>query len=233
MLPEIDLNRIIVMVFPLIFAVSLHEAAHGFAALRMGDDTAARAGRVTLNPIRHLDLFGSFILPLLLGVLGAPFVLGYAKPVPVNPARFTHWKKGTLWVSSAGILANLTLLALSGLCFRLLFAAAQGLEPMGSTAMFLTVDLLLILAYSVLINALLAVFNMLPIPPLDGSRILQVFLPPALQKRFASLDRLGIILVLLLLALKADWLFGFIWFIITPLVALALGNGGLAFIAGG
>ncbi len=232
MLPDININRIIVMVVPLLFAVSFHEAAHGYAALKMGDDTAARAGRVSLNPIRHLDPFGSFILPLLLAVFGAPFVFGYARPVPVNFARLTNWKKGTLWVASAGILANLVFLAISGICFRLLFAAAQASMPMDSIALFLITDLLLILGYSVLINALLAVFNLLPVPPLDGSRILFVFLPLRLQKRFASLERFGIILVLLLLMVKADWLFTLIWFVITPLVYLALGNRGLAFIAG-
>ena len=233
MLPEIDINRIIVMVIPLLFAVSAHEAAHGLAALKMGDDTAARAGRVSLNPIRHLDPFGSFILPLMLGVFGAPFVFGYARPVPVNFARLTNWKKGTLWVSAAGILANFVLLTFSGICFRILLYVVQMLLPLGPATMFLMTDLLLILGYSVLINALLAVFNLLPVPPLDGSKILLVFLPPRMRKRFASLERFGIILVLLLLMIKADWLFTAIWYVITPLVYLALGNTGLAFIAGG
>ena len=233
MLPEININRIIVMVVPLLFAVSVHEAAHGLAALKMGDDTAARAGRVSLNPIRHLDPFGSFILPLMLGLFGAPFVFGYARPVPVNFARLTNWKKGTLWVASAGILANLVFLGISGVCFRLVLTVAQMLPAMGPTAAFLVTDLLLILGYSVLINALLAVFNLMPVPPLDGSKILLVFLPPGMRKRFASLERFGIILVLLLLMIKADWLFTFIWYVITPLVHLALGNTGLAFIAGG
>jgi Zn-dependent protease len=232
MLPDFDINRIFVMVTPLLFAVSLHEAAHGYAALKMGDDTAARAGRVTLNPIRHMDPVGSFILPLLLAVFNAPFVFGYARPVPVNFARLTNWKKGTLWVASAGILANLAFLAVSGACFRLSLAAAQALMPMGPTALFLMTDLLLILGYCVLINALLAVFNLLPIPPLDGSKILLVFLPPRMQKRFASLERFGIMLLLLLLMIKADWLFDFIWMVITPLIHLALGTGGLNFIAG-
>jgi Zn-dependent protease len=233
MLPEININRIIVMVVPLLFAVSVHEAAHGFAALKMGDDTAARAGRVSLNPLRHLDPFGSFILPLLLGLFGAPFVFGYAKPVPVNFARLRDWKKGTLWVSLAGVLANLILLTISGILFRVTLFAAQAMMPMGSAAMFLTTDLLMILFYSVIINGLLAIFNLIPVPPLDGSKILLVFLPPRMRKRFASLERFGIILVLLLLMIKADWLFTFIWYVITPVIYLALGNSGLAFIAGG
>jgi Zn-dependent protease len=233
MLPEIDINRIVVMVVPLLFAVSAHEAAHGFAALKMGDDTAARAGRVTINPIRHLDPIGSFLLPLMLGVFGAPFVFGYARPVPVNFARLKNWKKGTLWVSAAGVMANLALLIISGIFFRITLFAAQALMPMGPTAMFLMTDLLLICAYSVIINGLLAIFNLIPIPPLDGSKILLVFLPPHMRKRFASLDRFGIILVLILLMVKADWLFTFIWYLITPLIYIALGSTGLAFITGG
>ncbi len=230
MLPDIDLNRIIVMVVPLLFAVSVHEAAHGFAALKMGDDTAARAGRVTLNPIRHLDPFGSFVLPLMLAVFGAPFVIGYARPVPVNFARLTDWKKGTLWVSSAGVLSNLILLVVSGICFRLLLVAAQALMPMGPVLAFIMTDILLIFGFSVILNAVLGVFNLLPVPPLDGSKILMVFLPPNLRKRFASLERLGIILVILLLFIKADWIFKFIWMVIAPIVDLALGGRGLAFI---
>src|SRR6056297_1602918 len=122
MFSSIDINRIIVMVLPLFFAVSIHEAAHGLAAYKMGDDTAARAGRITLNPVRHVDVFGSILLPLLLVFSGAPFIIGYAKPVPVNFARLTNWRKGTIWVSVAGILANLACLAVSGILFRLLFS---------------------------------------------------------------------------------------------------------------
>lgn len=229
MFPEIDINRIIVMVIPLLFAVSFHEAAHGLAALKMGDDTAARAGRVSLNPIRHLDPFGSVVLPLMLGLFGAPFVFGYARPVPVNFARLKDWKKGTLWVSSAGVLTNLALLAISGICFRFLLAAMQVLTPTGTITTYLMTDLMLICAYSVVINGLLAIFNLIPIPPLDGSKILLVFLPPHMRKRFASLDRFGIILVILLLVFKKDWLFAFIWFVMEPLIRAALGTSGLIF----
>ncbi|MFP4444760.1 MAG: site-2 protease family protein [Desulfosudaceae bacterium] len=231
MLEQIDINRIVVMLLPLLFAVSLHETAHGFAALKMGDDTAARAGRLTLNPIRHLDPIGSVVLPLLLAVSGAPFIIGYAKPVPVNFARLTDWKKGTIWVSVAGVLANLGCLAVSGILFRLLYQLVGDYEFTSSLAYFITRDLLLILGFSVLINAILAVFNMIPIPPLDGSKIVLVFLPPRLRKQFASIERVGIILILLLLIVKADWLFTIIWFLIMPLLYLALGEQGLAFIA--
>ena len=151
-------------------------------------------------------------------------MFGFAKPVPVNAAKLTNWEKGTLLVSSAGVLANLAVMAVSGILYRILLIAEHALMPMGPMAEFLITDLLQILAYSVLINALLAVFNLIPIPPLDGSNILLVFLPPKLRKRFASMGRFGIILVILLLMIKADWFFSLIWLVITPLVRLALGT---------
>ncbi len=232
MFSSIDINRIIVMVLPLFFAVSIHEAAHGLAAYKMGDDTAARAGRITLNPVRHVDVFGSILLPLLLVFSGAPFIIGYAKPVPVNFARLTNWRKGTIWVSVAGILANLACLAVSGILFRLLFSVGAEWTTGSSVTDVLMTDILLILGFSVFINAVLAVFNMLPIPPLDGSKVLFVFLPPAVRKRLASVERWGIILILILLVVKAEWLFRIIWFFILPLVLAALGNEGLGFVAG-
>ncbi|MDY6823111.1 MAG: site-2 protease family protein [Thermodesulfobacteriota bacterium] len=225
----IDINKIIVMVAPLLLAVSAHEAAHGLAAYRMGDDTAARAGRITLNPIRHLDPFGSVLLPLLLAISGAPFIIGYAKPVPVNFARLTNWKKGTVVVSAAGICANLCLLAISGIAFRILFAMGRNITA-DSLWAFPLVELLLLLGYSVIINAILAVFNMIPIPPLDGSKIIGVFLPPQFRKLFAYIERFGIILVIFLLILKADLLFKIIMFFIAPLIGIALGGGGIDFI---
>ncbi|MDY6905233.1 MAG: site-2 protease family protein [Thermodesulfobacteriota bacterium] len=224
----IDITKIIIMVLPLLFAVSVHEAAHGFAAFRMGDDTAARAGRITLNPIRHIDPFGSVVLPLLLAISGAPFIIGYAKPVPVNFGRLTDWKKGTIVVSAAGICANLILLAISGLLFQVV-STANHLAPAIFPA-WLATPLLLLLGYSVIINAILAVFNMIPIPPLDGSKIVLVFLPPQFRKLFASIERFGIILVIFLLILKADLLFNIILFLIAPLISIALGSDGIHFI---
>lgn len=217
------------MVVPLLLAVSAHETAHGFAAYRMGDDTAKQAGRITLNPIRHIDPFGSVFLPLLLAISGAPFIIGYAKPVPVNFSRLRDWRKGTIVVSIAGICANLAFLAISGIAFRVLFALGQYLPP-GSFAAFMIIELLLLLGYSVIINAVLAVFNMIPIPPLDGSKILLVFLPPQFRKLFASIERFGIILVIFLLIVKAELLFNMILFFIAPLIGIALGGDGIDFI---
>jgi Zn-dependent protease len=114
------LIQFILLILPLILAVTLHEVAHGYAALKMGDHTARLAGRLTLNPIKHLDLFGSFLLPLVLKLSGSPFIFGYAKPVPVNYHNFREYRKGTLWVSAAGVLANIILALISAALFQML-----------------------------------------------------------------------------------------------------------------
>lgn len=146
-------------------SVVIHEVAHGYAALYFGDTTAEYAGRLTLNPLKHLDPFGSVILPLLLVLSNAPFLIGWAKPVPYNPANFRDQKKGTIWVASAGILANLVIAVFFGLLIR--FSIATGL--LGPSFISLA-------SIVVLLNIVLAVFNLVPIPPLDGSKILFTFL---------------------------------------------------------
>ncbi len=221
-----SVNKIVVIALPVVFAVGVHEAAHGFAAFMMGDDTAKRAGRISLNPIRHIDPFGSVLLPLLLVLTGAPFVFGYARPVPINPARFREWKKGIIVVSMAGICANLVCLALSGLGFRLVLYIGKDAILSGSLLGIFFTEMLLVFCASALINAVLAVFNMIPLPPLDGSRIVTVFLPVHLQKRVASVERFGIMILLFLFIFKAQELFRFINMLIMPLVTLALGKDG-------
>jgi Zn-dependent protease len=119
MLANFSLTQFILLILPLIVAVTLHEVAHGYAALKMGDHTARLAGRLTLNPIKHLDLFGSFLLPLVLKLSGSPIIFGYAKPVPVNYHNFREYRKGTLWVASAGVLANAILAVMSAALFQM------------------------------------------------------------------------------------------------------------------
>jgi Zn-dependent protease len=114
-----NIGQFMTMIVPMVFAVTIHEAAHGYAALRMGDRTAQQAGRLTLNPIRHVDPFGSLILPLMLSISGAP-AFGYAKPVPVNPLNYRDYRMGTLLVSSAGVVANLVCAILSGIVFQIM-----------------------------------------------------------------------------------------------------------------
>ena len=225
---NIDLNRLVVMIVSLLFAVTIHEVAHGYVAYKMGDDTAKLAGRLTLNPLKHLDIVGSFILPVILSLTGSPIIFGYAKPVPVNFANLYDYRKGTICVASAGVLANLALLAISAALFQLM--AHFGSLWTDSIFRPIFVDLFMLLGYSVIINSVLAVFNLIPVPPLDGSRILAMFLPIPLQRQFARIEPFGIIIIIFLLMTN---LFNrIISFFIIPLIYFALGSDGVAFILG-
>jgi len=185
------------MILPLIVAVILHEVAHGYVAFKMGDPTARLAGRLTLNPIKHLDLFGSFLLPVILKLSGSPIIFGYAKPVPVNFANLREFRKGTICVASAGVLTNMILAVISAALFQMLVATqtSWAQSQLGLLAGFL----LQLLAYSVIINCVLALFNLIPIPPLDGSRIVAMLLPAALRTQYLRLERFGMIIIFVLL----------------------------------
>jgi Zn-dependent protease len=188
----VDLNAILfqasIWVLPVLIAITFHEAAHGWVAWRLGDDTAYMLGRVTFNPFRHIDAFGTVIMPaLLLFLSGGRLMFGYAKPVPVNFARLGRPRRDMVFVAAAGPSVNLALAIAS--------AAAMYLVPMlpGDVARWT----LLNLKNSVWINALLFVFNMLPIPPLDGGRVAVGLLPDSLARPLARLERVGILIVLL------------------------------------
>ena len=146
----------------LLFSIVLHEIAHGAMALRLGDSTAKYAGRLTLNPIKHIDLFGTIMLPLFLIFLRSPFIVGWAKPVPINPYNFKDQRWGSLKVSIAGPATNFLIAVVFGLAVRFL--------P-------LPVDVLVFFSIIVFYNLLLGLFNLIPIPPLDGSHVLFSFLP--------------------------------------------------------
>ena len=197
MFNSIDLNQIVIMIVPLLFAVTIHEVAHGYVAYKMGDNTAKLAGRLSLNPIKHLDFFGSFFLPLLLKLTGSAIIFGYAKPVPVNFSNFRNYRKSTIYVSSAGVLANFALAIISGLLFQIL----TYFQPLWHESFLkpFALDLYQMLGYSVLINLVLAVFNLIPIPPLDGSKILAMLLPVSLRLQYARMERYGMIIIILLL----------------------------------
>jgi Zn-dependent protease len=176
-------------VLPVVFAVTFHEAAHGFVAYHFGDDTAWRAGRVTFNPLKHIDRFGTIILPALLILIRSPFLFGYAKPVPVNFGRLDRPRRDMVWVALAGPATNVLLAIGSSLLFY-----GVDLVP-ASPAEWLAANLV----HSIQINAVLCVFNMLPLPPLDGGRVAVGLLPDALAFPLARLERYGMLILLLFL----------------------------------
>ena len=189
--------QFILMILPLVVAVVLHELAHGYVANRLGDPTARLAGRLTLNPIKHLDVFGSFLLPVALKLTGSPIIFGYAKPVPVNFSHLRPFRSGTIWVASAGVLTNMILAVISAALFQMI--AAIEASWVQTQFELLAVLFLQLLTYSVIINCVLALFNLIPIPPLDGSRIVMMLLPAALQRPYARLERFGMIIIFVLL----------------------------------
>jgi len=178
-------------VLPVVFAVTFHEAAHGFVAYHFGDDTAWRAGRVTFNPFKHVDPFGTIILPAMLILLRSPFLFGYAKPVPVNFRRLDRPRRDMVWVALAGPGTNVLLAIISSL---LIYAVVLAPPP---AAMWLRDNL----ENSLIINVVLCVFNMLPLPPLDGGRVAVGLLPDPLAMPLARLERYGMLILLFFLFL--------------------------------
>ncbi len=173
----------------LLFSVVIHEVSHGVAANSMGDDTAKRLGRLTLNPLKHLDPFGSVILPLLLILLRTPFIFGYAKPVPYNPYKLNDKKYGPAKVALAGPASNMIIAFLFGMMTRL---ATAGIIPVGPAVINMFEGI-------VWINVLLAVFNLMPIPPLDGHWLVLTFLPDKFARFKMMFQRMGIFLFFILL----------------------------------
>lgn len=184
------LQEISVLALPAIFAITFHEAAHGFVAHRLGDDTAWRMGRVTFNPLRHIDPLGTIVLPLLL-FLFTGFLFGYAKPVPVAFERLRHPRRDMVWVALAGPATNIVLAFASALLMYVVPHLPAWLVDWFKFNLF----------YSVEINVVLAVFNMIPLPPLDGGRVAVGLLPDALAFPLARTERYGILILIGLLFL--------------------------------
>jgi Zn-dependent protease len=183
------IQKIVVFALPVIFAITLHEAAHGYAAMRFGDRTAFMMGRISINPLRHIDLVGTIIVPAITIVLGG-ILFGWAKPVPVNFGNLRRPKQDMLWVAAAGPAANLAMAVFWAAMIKLAFAMSNSYShPLALMGMA-----------GVTINAILATLNLLPIPPLDGGRIAVSLLPPKWAYKLAQVEPYGLFILIGLLA---------------------------------
>ncbi|MDX1580327.1 MAG: site-2 protease family protein [Alphaproteobacteria bacterium] len=169
---------------PVLLAITLHEAAHGYAALRYGDDTAQRAGRISLNPLRHIHPVGTVLMPGLLLLAGLP-AFGFARPVPVNFMALNDPKRDMVWVAAAGPGANVLMAVTAGLLLNALPLFEGTVQQWVGTALFAAIQ----------VNVLLAFFNMLPVPPLDGGRVAVGLLPDSLARRWARIEQFGVLIV--------------------------------------
>lgn len=181
-------GEVIFQIIILVFSVIIHEVSHGYCALYFGDKTAQYEGRLTLNPIKHLDWFGSVVLPLILYLTNAGFMIGWAKPVPYNPYNLRNRSIAEPLIAFSGPLSNLFVAAIFGLIIRGLIFSGYTTSP-----------LIVVFSFVVLINVSLAIFNLIPIPPLDGSKILFALLPINAKYKFGQIsDKYGLIIILLI-----------------------------------
>ncbi len=200
-----DISRILLLAPPILMALTFHEVAHGYVALRLGDPTAKMAGRLTLNPLPHLDLIGTIMLFIV--------HVGWAKPVPVNPFNFKNPKKDLIWVSLAGPASNLVLAFFFGMIFRMI-PKAQLITASGISHM-----LIVMLIYAIIINLVLCFFNLIPIPPLDGSKILMGLLPPEMEVQFAQFERVGPMVLLGLIMMGMFFHIPILWMMLKPFLS--------------
>lgn len=196
-----NLVSLVISISIFAFAVIIHEVAHGWVAYKLGDPTAKLSGRLTLNPISHIDPIGTILLPVALVLTGSPVVFGWAKPVPINFFGLHNPKRDIMLVGAAGPLANIIFAFILGAAFRL-FPVLH--VPILAGMIF----------YSILLNLVLAAFNLIPIPPLDGSRILFGLLPPEVAMRYMSIEPYGFVILFILI-----WL-GFLDRFVNPLVVI-------------
>lgn len=210
------MNSSIILALPvLLLAIVIHEVSHGYVAYRLGDSTAKRAGRLTLNPIAHIDLFGTILLPALLIFVHSPILFGWAKPVPVNFYALKNPKKDSIYVAIVGPVSNI----LMALFFTLVFWFTSSVNP-SNLSIFIE-DLRLMCLYGVQINIIFALFNLIPILPLDGGRVLAGLLPMKLSYKYSKLEPYGMYIVILLLFLGV---LNFIVSLSNPIVSFLLGG---------
>ncbi len=192
-----DISGMVLAIPALMIAVILHEVAHGYAAYKMGDPTAKEMGRLTLNPIPHIDPLGTIILPALLMLMGSSIIFGWAKPVPIDPSRFRNLRKGMFIVSIAGIITNFSLAVFFGIFNRVLHELSQFTSP--TITELLITPLTIFSTYSVGINLILGLFNAIPIPPLDGSKALMSLVSYKYWELFYRYEMYGFIVITVLL----------------------------------
>ena len=208
-----DATNAIFYIVILVMSIVIHEVSHGFMAETFGDETARDAGRLTLNPIPHLDIFGSILLPAFLVLAHSPVMFGWAKPVPYNPNNLSNRKWGTIAVASAGILANFLIAFIFGLFIR--FA------PYVLPGSLLTANFYFITSAIVIVNLALGIFNLIPIPPLDGSKILFSFLPEKAFSFMIVYERYALIFLLIFIFFFSDYLFPILAFLFHLITGLA------------
>jgi len=204
------IQKISIWALPVLLAIVLHEVAHGWVAEKLGDNTARFMGRLTLNPVKHIDPVGTILIPIALIVVGSPFIFGYAKPVPVDFRKLNNPKRDMIWVALAGPATNLLLAIASALLLMLLVHAPVSL-------MWAAGPLALMCQASIIINMVLCIFNLLPLPPLDGGRIAVGLLPGPLAYQLSRVEPVGMLIVIALLLL------GFFQAVIGPMVAGSAG----------
>jgi len=189
------ISRILIWAIPVLFSIVIHEVAHGWMAYRLGDNTAKNMGRLTLNPLVHVDIMGTIILPLIMIVLGGP-VFGWAKPVPFNPYNFhprVNRRNGTMWVAISGPASNFAIAFVASFVFVISRKFFSGFPPI------LFVSIVQLAQALVFINLILGFFNLIPLPPLDGSKILVRFLPQRMESQYLRLERYGMLILILIL----------------------------------